>query len=203
MNTVRQHHSELWVLMQARRLGFGRNPMRRRFDRVEALLFWSALLLALLLVPVAAAFGTSVSSASERSAAQVRSQLRQVEAHALEDGGPMFPATPGQAGVRVRVGWQDETGWPQEGRTIVANGTKAGSPVTIWLDRFGAIAKAPRQTTDSSALGGLVGIVTVMIGWLLLAGLSRLARVPLDRRRALAWEREWAEVSPRWKSNQS
>ncbi|WP_157979553.1 Rv1733c family protein [Kribbella monticola] len=203
MNTVHQGRSEQWVLMQARRLGFGRNPLRRGFDRIEAALFWCALLLALLLVPAAAALGTSVSAASERAAVHQRSQLRQVEAHALEDGGPIFPATPGQAGVRVRVGWQDETGWPQEGRTIVANGTKAGSAVTIWLDRNGAIAKPPRQSTDSSALGGLVGIITVMLGWLLLAALSRLARVPLDRRRALAWEREWAEVSPRWKSNQN
>jgi len=203
MNTVHQRRSELWVLMQARRLGIGRNPLRRGSDRIEALLFWSALLLALLVVPVAAAVGTSVSAASERSAAQQRAVLRQVEAHTLEDGGPLYPSTPGQAGVRVRVGWQDELGVPHEGRTIVANGTKIGSVVTIWLERTGEIAKPPRQSTDSSAIGGLVGITTVMTGWLLLAALFWLVRVPLDRRRAAAWEREWAEVSPRWRSNQN
>jgi len=203
MNTVHQRRTEQWVLMQARRLGLGRNPMRRGYDRIEALVCWSALVLALVMVPVAAAIGTSVTAASEQTAAQQRTELRKVEAHALEDSGSVYPSAPGQTGVLIRVGWQDESGRPQEARTIVAGGTKAGSVVTVWLDRSGAVVRPPRSDADSGALGSLVGMTSVMGGWLLLIGLVRLARVPIDRRRAAAWEREWAEVAPRWKSNQN
>ena len=38
MSTEKQRSGELWVLMQARRLGFGRNPLRRWSDQAETVL---------------------------------------------------------------------------------------------------------------------------------------------------------------------
>jgi hypothetical protein len=85
----------------------------------------------------------------------------------------------------------------------VVIGSKAGSAVTVWLDRTGAVVAPPRQPADSQALGAAVGMVMVMAGWPLLWVSFRLLRMPLDRRRARAWEREWAEIAPRWKKSQS
>jgi hypothetical protein len=53
MRSVQQRSGELWVLMQARRLGLGRNPMLRLVDRLEAGFVLLALLASLLMIPVA------------------------------------------------------------------------------------------------------------------------------------------------------
>jgi hypothetical protein len=60
MSTTRQRRAELSVLMWCRRFGFGRNPLRRRVDRIESAFLLSALVAALLVVPAAAALGTTV-----------------------------------------------------------------------------------------------------------------------------------------------
>jgi hypothetical protein len=199
MSTTHRRPAELWVLMQFRRLGFGGNPLRRGADRVESVLVLGTVLLALLAVPAAAALGTAVRNASEHSAAQRRAELHQVQARTVEDTPTAVPVAPGQVGSRVRVAWVDEAGFPQEGRTDVVIGTNAGTEVTIWLDRHGSIGAPPRQPADNTALGAAAGLTAVMLAWPLLWGLFRLARIPLDRRRARDWAREWEQVAPRWK----
>jgi hypothetical protein len=202
MSSTDQRRSELWALMQLRRLDLRHNPLRRRVDRTESLLLSAMLFAALLLVPAAAALGTAIADASERSATQRRAELRPVQARTLEDTASAVPSVPGQMASRVRVGWTDEAGLPREARSDVVIGTKAGTAVTIWLDRAGAVSPAPRQPADSAALGAAAGLTAVMLGWPSLWGLFRLARIPLDRKRARDWEREWAEISPRWKRSQ-
>lgn len=202
MNTTEQRRSEQWVVMQLRRHGFGRNRLRRGVDRAEALMLFAVMVAGLLLVPAAAALGTSISNSAEHSAAQRRAELRSVAAHTLQDTAVAVPAAPGQLASRVRVGWTDEIGVPREGWADVVIGTKAGSAVTIWLDRSGAVVAAPRQPADSVALGAAAGMITVMLGWPLLWLAFRLLRIPLNRRRDRAWEREWAETAPRWKKSQ-
>ncbi|MEU4295290.1 hypothetical protein AB0E63_44320 [Kribbella sp. NPDC026596] len=198
MSTVKERSGELWVLRQTRRLGIGRNPMRRSSDRVEVGLLWCGLLVALLLIPVAAAIGTSVSRAYGESAARQRAVLHQVKATTLEGTERDVPTAPGDVLSRARVRYVDANGYAREGTASVVIGTKAGDQVTIWLDRSGAIAPSPRSSADSSAFGTSAGFLTLAGTWLLLWGLVRLARVPLDRRRAREWEVEWLAVAPRW-----
>ena len=188
----------MWVLMQARRLGLGRNTLRRHVDRVEAILRLGAVVIALLMIPAAAVLGTAVRDASERAAAVERAELQQVRAQALEDAFAGTGVAPGQVSWPIRVGWQDVQGVEREGIADGLIGTKAGADVMIWLDRSGSIASPPRQPADSAAFGASAGLSMVMLSWLLLSGLFVLARRSLDRRRADIWEREWAEVSRRW-----
>jgi len=82
---VREGRDEMWVLMQARRLGLGRKPLRRPIDRLESGLILLAVVSGLLMVPIGAAIGTSVRNASEHHAAQQRSILQQVQAETTED----------------------------------------------------------------------------------------------------------------------
>jgi len=202
MSIAQNRAGELWVLMQARRLGIGRNPLRRRVDRLESMVLLSAVLAALVMIPVAAALGTSVRNSSENTAAQRRAVLTEVRARTLENTEAAVPNAPGQMTSWVRVTWTDRAGWPQEGRTNVAIGTKQGTSVTIWLDGSGAITAPPRPAGDSAAIGGAVGLGVAMTSWLLIAGLARLAVVPLDRRRMRDWEREWEQVAARWRQSQ-
>jgi hypothetical protein len=90
--------------------------------------------------------------------------------------------------------WQASDGSLREGRADVSVGTKANTELTIWLDRSGAIAAAPRLAGDSAALGGGAGLTAVMASWFLLWLLVLAARVPLERRRMLEWQDEWLRV---------
>jgi hypothetical protein len=198
MSTVKGRSGELWVLRQARRLGIGKNPLRRRSDRIEAVVLWCGLVVAMLLIPVAAAVGTGVGNASAESAARQRAVLHQVTATALEDAATVVSSAPGDALSQAMVSYVDANGFPREGMTSVVIGTKAGDKVTIWLDHSANIVRTPRSGADSSAFGTSVGFLTLAGSWLLLWGLVRLARVPLDRRRARDWDTDWRAVAPRW-----
>jgi hypothetical protein len=198
MDTTMMALSRTSVLMQLRRLGFGRNPLRRRVDRLESALLLGALVAALLAIPAAAALGTTIRNRSEHTAAQQRAELHPVQARTLENATKAVPSALGQISTRVRVIWFDASGSPREGSADVLIGTEAGTELTIWLDRAEAMARAPREPADSAALGVAAGVTMPMLAWLLLWGLFRLARLLLDRRRAQDWAREWEQVSPRW-----
>jgi hypothetical protein len=203
MSSIQQHRAERAVLMKLRLLGLDRNPLRRSVDRVESGLIIGVLIGALLAIPVAAGLGTSVREQADRTAAERKAQLRQVDARTLENTAELVPSTPGQVNSQVRVVWYDAAGLPREGRAEVLIGTTAGTALTVWLDRNGTIARAPRESADSVALGAAAGFALLMVAWPLLWGAYRLARRSLDRRRAQEWEREWEQVSPRWTRSQN
>ncbi|ONI75716.1 hypothetical protein BWI15_07760 [Kribbella sp. ALI-6-A] len=203
MTSTQQRRAERAVLMKLRLLGLGRNPLRRRVDRVESGVIIAVLIGALLAIPVAPGLGTSVREQADRTAAERKAQLRQVEARTVENTAEIVPSTPGQVTSQVRVVWFDATGLSGEGRAEVLIGTRAGTALTIWLDRNGSIARAPRESADSVALGVAAGFALLMVAWPLLWGGYRLARLSLDRRRAQEWEREWELVSPRWTRSQN
>ena len=198
MSSSQQHDGELWVQMQLRRLGLRRNALRRRTDRLESVLLLGTIVLGLLAVPAAAAVGNAVDHKSQQAAARYRAELRQVQARTLEDAADVYTAVPGQVESRVLVGWLDQAGFSQEGRTYVSVGTKTGAEVTIWLDRSGAVARPPKQAGESAALGVAAGMGVAVASWLILTGAFWLGRVPLDRRRAKDWDREWELVAERW-----
>jgi hypothetical protein len=189
--------------MQLRRLGFGKNPLRRRSDRIETVVLWCAVIAALLLVPVGAAVGTSYRNASNASADARRTELHQVTARTLEGTEGLVPTAPGDVLTSVRISYLDPSGAERQGTTNVVIGTKADAEVTVWLDRNGKIVKAPASQGDAAAIGTWMGMLAVAGSWLALWGAVRLVRVPLDRRRARDWSAEWLDVAPRWLRGQN
>ncbi|MET9272098.1 hypothetical protein [Kribbella sp. NPDC003557] len=198
-----QRRAELYVVMQLRLLSFGNNPLRRRVDRLEAVLRIVALTAALLVIPAAAALSATVRDRAEQSAAQARAEVRPVQARTLDGTAQAVPSTLGLTTTPVRIRWYDGRGAPHEAKADVLIGTKAGTELTIWLDRSGAMRPAPRPPADSAAPAVATGITLPMLAWPLIFGLFRLSRRPLDRRRAEEWAREWRQVSPRWTGRQS
>ncbi|MEV0287055.1 MULTISPECIES: hypothetical protein [unclassified Kribbella] len=198
MSTVKRRSGERWVLMQARRLGFGRNPLRRPADRIETAVLWCALIAALLMVPVGAAVGTAYRNSSNAAADAQRALLHEVKARTLEGTERYAPSAPGDTLSMVRIGYVDQQGVEREAVTTVVIGTKAGDEVPVWLDRNGNVVRAPRTGVDTAAVGSVIGMLTIAGSWLALWALVRLARIPLDRRRARDWASEWKSVAPRW-----
>ena len=202
MTPMPQRRAELYVVMQLRLLSFGDNPLRRRVDRLEAVLRIVALTAALLMIP-AAALSTTVRDRTAQSATQARAEVRPVQARTLDGTAQAVPSTLGLTTTPVRIRWYDDRGTPHEAKADVLIGTKAGTELTIWLDRSGAMRPAPRPPADGTALAVATGVTLPMLAWPLIFGLFRLSRRPLDRRRAEQWAHEWRQVSRRWTGRQS
>lgn len=197
MGAAKRRSGELWVLMQTRRLGIGRNSLRRRSDRLESMLLWCVLLVALLVIPTGAATGNAVRNTLDASSDRQRAALHEVRAETLESAEHDVPSVPGDVLTVIKVGYVDAHGVERQGYTTVVRGTKAGAGVTVWLDSSGTIVAAPRSTSDNAAYAAIAGTFTVLGSWLLLWGVFRLARIPLDRRRLRAWDAEWSTIAPR------
>ncbi len=202
MGAAKGRYGELWVLMLARRLGCGRNPLRRRVDRIEAAMLWCALILAALFVPIGSSAGTAYRNMSDAAADRQRAALHEVTAKTLEGTELDAPTAPGEVMSRVQVGYVDQHGVSHEGLTSVLIGTKAGVDVPVWLDQSGQMVAPPRSPSDSAAMGSMIGLLTITGSWLLIWVAFRLARIPLDRRRARAWDSEWRYVATRWTRGQ-
>ncbi|MBB5978415.1 Rv1733c family protein [Kribbella solani] len=199
MSTGKQRAGELWVLMQVRRLGIGwKNPLRRWSDHAETVLLWCALVLALLMIPAAAAIGTGVSHSLEASAARQRAVLHEVQGRTVVGTEGTLPSAPGSPLSLTQVSYVDPQGTEHEVLASVVTGTPAGATVPVWLDSSGHPVTAPRSESDNRAFGGTAGFFVVFGSWLLLWGLFRLACVPLNRRRLQDWDTEWREIAPRW-----
>ncbi|GAA1579395.1 hypothetical protein GCM10009789_36400 [Kribbella sancticallisti] len=160
-----------------------------------------AVLIGLLMIPAGVAVGTAVRDASEDAAARRRALLTEMTALTLEDSASI-PTGAGQVLSRVRVAWTDPGGVPREGWTLVTIGVKRGSEVAIWVDQQGVVVPPPRTAADSAALGSAAGVTAVLAGWMLMPFVTRLALVPLNRRRARDWEREWQQLDRRWRHPQ-
>ncbi|WP_432875446.1 Rv1733c family protein [Kribbella sp. CA-245084] len=203
MSSTPQHRAELFVMMQLRRLSLGHNLLRRRVDRIEAAFLLVAIAIALLVVPAAAALGTTLHDRAEQSATEERASLHQVRARTLEGTANAVPSTLGLSTTSVRVRWQDPSGSPHEGKADVLLGTPVNAEVTIWIDQAGAMTGAPATSADSDALGTAIALTLPLLAWPAIFAAFRLARRPLDRYRADEWAREWRKVSPRWTGRQS
>ncbi|MBB2915022.1 hypothetical protein FHS43_006337 [Streptosporangium becharense] len=180
-----------------RLLRFDGNPLRRRSDRVEALVLWGVL--ALLVTGVAAAAVLGVNTYRDGVAAE-RSG-RWVTVTLLADAPEMTWTSPGgrAAVVRVRVRWTDERGATVTALAPVLQGSRTGGTARVWLDPSGRPVLGPpaRLDTVAKAILAAVGLTAVAAGT---GGLLySLARARLDRRRYARWERAWLAADQRWR----
>lgn len=102
----------------------------------------------------------------------------------------------------VRAQWRTPKGEIRVGPVSVADGSRTGTEVPVWLDSQGNPAEAPLTPEDATASAVTIAIVWgTVIG--LLARLFLAARAGLNRWRSVAWQREWAEVEPGWSHRRS
>lgn len=184
-----------WISRQLRWFVSGRNPVARGWDRLEAALVVLAVLVALVAVPFALAFGSQ--AYAQRSAdadAQAASRVRSTAV--LITDAPVGPGVQPAAATEEATGvWRLPDGSERTGQVDVEAGTAAGTKVPIWLDQAGNPVAQPLTRQD--ALGAAIGVA--VLGWLGFAGvlalLVWLGRFALDRRRDRGWTQEWAELS--------
>jgi len=175
---------------------FGRNPLLRWTDRLEACVIVFAIVAALAATPVCAAAGAGVyRSRLQLYGAQSRAR-HTVTATVVEPGPPLH--TPHATSGAVLVMWLDtadgarggevqvaHTGWMSRDRAV-----KPGDHIDIWVDDAGAPVAPPTPPSQAGldAVGFGAGIWFVAtLGLMAAVG---MARSPLNRIRHVQWERE-------------
>jgi hypothetical protein len=181
---------------------FGRNPLVRVSDRVEAVAVALAVALSLLFAPVAAALGTSTYT--------TRNQLYTAQAQTIHSQRAMVTAAEGSepsSGGRngypaVTIRWM--AGSVEHANTSISPaGVGVGDHIDIWVDHEGNRVTPPpghaQAAVDAVAVAVLswLGVVTVA------TALATAIRWGLDVRRGAHWEHEiMALVDKRRRSSQ-
>jgi hypothetical protein len=185
-------------------LGFDRNPLRRRTDRIEAVIRLITLILLLVVVPIVTlAVGRQADHVALRHARALQATDHEVTAVLLQQAPPTGipdPYTSIQMTL-VLARWQPPGQPARSGPVPAPAGARAGSTLTVWVDAAGAVTSPP---TDPRVIAGdvcIAGVVTCMAASLLVLGANALGRRALDRRRMRAWDAEWRATGPLWSGN--
>lgn len=165
---------------------FGRNPLVRTIDRVEALLLVLAFAVSILALPVAAAVGTAVHESRSRVYAEQAQTRHQVVATITGDSdGRRNLSSPT---VTAPARWV-AAGVEHTGMVAVERAVKPGDRVGVWVDEQGSPVSKPMFTAvDEAVATGAALWFGVVIG---AAGLFGCARVLLDRSRHAGWQRDF------------
>ncbi len=165
---------------------FGRNPLVRTTDRVEALLLVLVLAISILALPVAAAVGTAVHESRARVYAEQAQTRHQVVATITgdSDGRRNLSSPNVTAPARWVVAGAEHTGMVAVQRVV-----KPGDRVDVWVDEQGSpVSKPMISALDEAVAAGSALWFGVVIGAATLFG---LARILLDRERHAGWQRDF------------
>jgi hypothetical protein len=172
-----------WVLRAV-----GRNPLVRASDRLELLIVTLAISVVVLAAACAGALGTAVYDARSRVYSAQAKARHAVVAEATHDSAVVLGVGDNMT-TRVNVRWQVD-GAGHTGSLALDHAAKTGDPLMIWVDRSGNRVDPPTPTSQA----GVDAVVVAYFSWqvvaLVAAGLIRIARSRLDRRRYFGWERD-------------
>jgi hypothetical protein len=162
---------------------FGRNPLLRRADRIEALVTLVALVVSLVAVPVTGVAGAMTYGARERLYAQEARERHAVVATVADSG------IDGSGRTYVRARWPVAAG-ERTGSLDLNTGAKVGERIGVWVDNDGNPVAPPTPTWhavgDAVATAEATSLIVGVAMTFLVAGV----RSRLDRARDARWERE-------------
>jgi hypothetical protein len=188
-----------WAGRTWRRMRPDRNPLRRRWDRVEAFIFGGLLVAAAAGAPVAAVTGGHWAHASaQQAAAAERLASHQVRAVLLAVPGTSPSGYSVTATVAAQARWTAPAGTTRTGEIPVPADSFRGEFYTIWTDTAGDLTHAPMtaaQVADEGTFGMVVGVLLTLVTVGVVAGFTRLV---VNRRRIAGWDADWAVTAPMW-----
>jgi len=182
-----------------RRLGWDRNPVRRRVDRVQTILTSVFLLLLLLVTPaVAALAGAHAYTSGINAEKREQGSFRQVTATVLKvtevsgDGAGHF------LHERALLQWKDPSGKLRTGPATLVIPAREREQLTRWIDGDGELSGRPHthEQTLTRTVCDSLGLAAILV----IAALEtyRMCRRRLDRKRDEFWDREWLHTAPKW-----
>ncbi|WP_327046517.1 hypothetical protein OG320_01010 [Microbispora sp. NBC_01189] len=185
----------------ARWLGLDRNPLRRRCDRVEAVVRLAAVLGVVAAVVFGVLLGVREYGVGLKTEARQAHDRYQVVATLSGDVATPRLSVAGAAVGHAQAVWRAPDGTPRSGVIEVSPSGRAGEPVRIWTDAKGVITPRPqdRETTVVAAM--TVGTGVPLAAAAFLALLVTCTRVVNQRRARRVWEAQWTVVEPMWRIN--
>lgn len=166
---------------------FGRNPLVRTSDWVEALVLVLAVGVSLLAAPIAAAVGTAVHDARSHIYAEQAQTRHSITATIIDDYAAQRDSPTNAITVRGR--WS-AAGVEHTGAIKVRATVKTGDTAVIWVDNDGLPAETP-TSTFRAATDAVTAAVAI---WLTVAAaaaaLFAVTRVVADRVRDTGWQHD-------------
>jgi hypothetical protein len=168
---------------------FGRNPLLRRADRIEALVMLVALVVSLLAIPVAGVAAAINYGARDRLYAQEARERHAVIATVTDTGidGSGTTAVSGTYVVQSR--WPVAAG-ERTGSLELTTAAKVGDRTEIWVDKDGNPAARPTPTWQAVGDAVATAMATLLLVGVGMTSLVAGVRSRLDRSRDAQWERE-------------
>lgn len=171
---------------------FGRNPLIRKTDRVEALILVFAVAMSLIAVPIGAAVGTAVHDSRSRLYAEQIQTRRPVTATVTGESHPRRNLD--SPTVRVPARWF-VAGTERTGDVTAPLKAKTGDEIEIWVDDDGLPVARPLNTARNDAL--VFAVATWWAVSLLAVALFARARITLDRLRYDRWQQSFDRLVER------
>ncbi len=171
---------------------FGRNPLVRNTDRVEALILVLAVAVSLVAVPLGAAVGTAVHDSRSRLYAEQVQTRRSVTATVTGESHPRRNLE--SPTVTVPARWF-AAGAERTGDVTAPLKAQIGDDIEIWVDGQGLPVARPLNTARDEALA-----FAVATWWgvsLLAVTLFVRARIILDRLRYDRWQQSFDRLVER------
>jgi hypothetical protein len=165
---------------------FGRNPLIRAGDRVEALVVVFAVVVVLLAAPIAAAVGTAVYDSRSHLYAQ-QAQNSHVVTAVVTDHKVTHRKALGQT-VTVLARWF-AAGSEHTGSVSAPPGVKTGDSIDIWVVEDGSHVGPPPKTAydEAVAFASLTWLGAAIAAQALIAG----TRTFLNRARHARWQKDF------------
>jgi hypothetical protein len=179
-----------------RRFTLGSGPLKRGSDRLE---FVTRVLLVcslLTAVPISLAVGTAAHTHAAAQATAQAADRHRVTATLVAGVPATAYSSPDREGATAV--WTDPAGIQHRLPVLMPAGTRAGDPISLWIDRDGN--RTTRPLSDGDVTGQAVGqgAVTFALLSLIAASAYRSVRTLLDRSRFHRWAADWATVEPVW-----
>jgi hypothetical protein len=183
---VRRRLREFWP---------GRNPLRRRWDRTEAVILGGLLATFVIGATLAALI-------AGRLAYDGALHARHAELAASHQVPAILLTTASQqpAGyyASANAWWRAPDGARHTGQVLAFLGSPAGTKVTVWVDADGRLTGPPLQPSQVQGQGVLASVLAVMAVGVVLWGAGLAVHRAAERRRMAAWDDEWRAIGPKW-----
>lgn len=179
-----------------------RNPLRRRYDRIEAAIGVSLLLTFLAGAPLLGiAAGQWAHSSGEHAELAARGHSYPVRAVLLRTAPPPVLSVRAQSVLADEpIRWTAPGGVVRTAQVPVPGGDRAGATLTVWTDSQGRLTTPPPQPSQISDEVVLASIFAPLALALALACCWFAVRRVLHSRRLRWWETQWSAIGPRWTS---
>lgn len=179
---------------------FGRNPLVRSSDRLEAMVIFMAVLAIIVMMPVAGAVGTAVDESQATAAAEVAATRHHLTAVVTVDSAGVSGQNvlDAQTSVRWVVG--------NDVHTALVHSRywhKAVDSVDIWVDDHGVVAPGPPSSADQTMVAVFAAVVVWSTGLAAGVAMVLVARAWLNHLRYAAWEAECNHIAGDGGSHQS